>query len=109
MLHLSLTLKNLTFFCNVISACLYLLGILVFAATGFLSYYAVYVNHGMNNNIDPSSGCWCHVEVCSVANISEDHTAFVIRVEVRIVGEQLVCIGIGDGSGHRNWPVGAMK
>jgi hypothetical protein len=40
-----------------------------------------------------------------VADISEDHTAIIIRAEVRKVRKYYT--GVGDGSGHRNWPIRA--
>lgn len=42
-----------------------------------------------------------------VADVSEDHTASIIGAEMRNVRNCLVYSGIGDGSGHWNWPVRA--
>jgi hypothetical protein len=46
------------------------------------------------------------VEVDSVADVTEEHTASIIRDEVRNFGK-LVYIGI-DGSSHGNWPIRVM-
>jgi hypothetical protein len=42
-------------------------------------------------------------------NISEEHTASIIRAEVRSVGKWIVYIEIGNGSSCGDWPVRAME
>jgi hypothetical protein len=44
--------------------------------------------------VDPAFGCWHHVEVGCVTDISEDHSASIIRAEVRKVEKVHFHIGL---------------